>query len=990
MTRKYIDSEINYLAKLVNESSDAIYSRGVDQKILSWNKGAEILFGHTKHEAIGKTSNQLGIYKLTDTEIIAIKSKIIVCGTWKYEMDFYNNEGKHFIGSVTGNLIKDEADKIIAFYFVVKDITAQKEQEHELREENEFLEARNFINTKELHDSEDIYKNIFENSPIPMWIYNPQTLKFLEVNELATIEYGYSKEEFLAMTLMDIQPKEQKELFLKFVKNNNDENLRYKIDYAKHKNKDGTVIDVEITSHHIIYAGSKARLVLANNITKRKAIERELAKSEKLFRAMIENSNDAFTLMDQSLNAIFRSNSTTRITGWTDEDMIGQNATIHIHPDDLPYISEMAKTVLANPGKKIPTSYRNLHKDGQYRWMEGTVINLLNDENVKSIISNYNDITERKIAEEKLQSSELRYRTLLENGNDVVTLFDEKFNVIYRSPSSERITGWTDEDMFGKSGLIHVHPEDEEKAKSVVAQILINPNSNYNVTIRLMNKNGHYIWVDGLIINLLKDDKVNAIVFNFRDISEKKENEEKLASSELRFRTLLENGNDIVAMFDQNFNIIYRSPSATKVLGWTDEDMIGQKGNRNSHPDDMDNVQKSIRMIMENPGIPQNVTFRMLHKNGHYIWVEGLIINLLNDKNIHAIVFNFRDITEFKLATDDIIAREYQYRNLINRISDGFIALDNNACITYINKVAEKLFNREEGYLIGKSLQEEFNDKIEHNFYNAIRDSIETQRPSSLESYSVKLQKWVSCILYPSESGVSCFIRDFTEKKKLEQKLKEQEHQEQSRLISAALEAQEKERNAIGLELHDNVNQILVGTTMLLSVIKNKEEKDDNLLTDCIEHIKKAINENRKIAHTLVAPDIDHKSLFNQIQDLAVTMLHSAGISTIIFNEDLDETLLTKDYIISIYRILQEQFTNIAKHASATNVVIQLSTPDASSFVMKVTDDGIGMDTEMVKKGIGLRNINSRLSVLNGNMKIDTKPGRGFTMEIWIPLLKNN
>ena len=393
---------------------------------------------------------------------------------------------------------------------------------------------------------------------------------------------------------------------------------------------------------------------------------------------------------------------------------------------------------------------------------------------------------------------------------------------------------------------------------------------------------------------------------------------------------------------------------------------------------------------MENPGIPQNVTFRMLHKNGHYIWVEGLIINLLNDKNIHAIVFNFRDITEFKLATDDIIAREYQYRNLINRISDGFIALDNNACITYINKVAEKLFNREEGYLIGKSLQEEFNDKIEHNFYNAIRDSIETQRPSSLESYSVKLQKWVSCILYPSESGVSCFIRDFTEKKKLEQKLKEQEHQEQSRLISAALEAQEKERNAIGLELHDNVNQILVGTTMLLSVIKNKEEKDDNLLTDCIEHIKKAINENRKIAHTLVAPDIDHKSLFNQIQDLAVTMLHSAGISTIIFNEDLDETLLTKDYIISIYRILQEQFTNIAKHASATNVVIQLSTPDASSFVMKVTDDGIGMDTEMVKKGIGLRNINSRLSVLNGNMKIDTKPGRGFTMEIWIPLLKNN
>lgn len=990
MKKKYSNAEMSYLVKLVEESTEAIFSRGLDHKIISWNKGSQLLFGYTKEEAIGKTAKDLGIIKLTEEQIGANISIIIKDGSWQSEMYFFNRDGKQFYGAVSGNLIKDDFDNIISFYFIVKDISNSLQQVRKLKEANELLEAKNFIKTRELNDSEKLYENIFENSPLPMWIYNTETLKFLEVNELATIEYGYSKEEFLAMTVTDIQPEHQKEAFLNFVKSKRAEDPKYRKSYTKHKLKDGSEIDVEITSHKLAYKGAKARIVLSNNVTKRFAAEEKLQASELRFRSILEGGHDIINLFDENFNIIYRSPASERVTGWTDEDLIGKSGFKNIHPDDLDYAMQNMPLLMSTPGVHHNLTIRLINKYGEYRWVEGLIVNRLNDENVKAIVFNFRDITEKKENEKKLASTELRFRSILESSHDVVNLFDQNFNVIYRSPSSERITGWKDEEILGKSGFTNVYKDDLETAKQFIAKIINEPGVPFNVSVRLMNKSGKYKWVEGVINNLLNDENINAIVFNFRDITEKKESEDKLASSELKFRTILENGNDVVTLFDENFLVTYRSPSSVRILGWTDEDMIGKLGISNVHEDDLPYAKSIVGNIMSNPGKTQPVTLRLRKKNNNYIWIEGVIVNLLKDDKVNAILFNFRDVTDVKIATNDIIEREYQYRSLVERISDGFIALDVNARITYINQVAEKLFNRNPGLLIGKSLYNEFNNKIEPIFYNAIKEAIDTKKPSSIESYSAKLQKWISCILYPSETGVSCFIRDLSEKKKLEKELKEQQLQEQSRLVSAALEAQEQERNAIGIELHDNVNQILVGTNMLLSIIKNKSDKDNDMIEECRDLIKNAIHENRKIAHILVAPDLERNNLVNQINELAENMLNNASIKSEIVLDDYDDTLLNKEYIITIYRIVQEQFTNIIKHSKAGNVVITMSSPHQTNFVLKISDDGIGMDQQLVKKGIGLRNINSRLSVVNGKMKIDTNPGKGFTMEINIPIINNN
>jgi len=185
--------------------------------------------------------------------------------------------------------------------------------------------------------------------------------------------------------------------------------------------------------------------------------------------------------------------------------------------------------------------------------------------------------------------------------------------------------------------------------------------------------------------------------------------------------------------------------------------------------------------------------------------------------------------------------------------------------------------------------------------------------------------------------------------------------------------------------LHDNVNQIIVGTKILLSTLKDLSEKDKKLVTWCIKNLQNAIDENRKIAHALVTPDLETDTLVDQINKLSSSMLETAGLKVNKDSSSYPEALLDKEKKIAIYRIAQEQCTNIVKYSKATEVNISISNTD-KNFKMIIADNGIGMERGKKTTGIGLRNINSRLSVFNGTASITTAPGKGFSLEIKIPL----
>jgi len=358
-----------------------------------------------------------------------------------------------------------------------------------------------------------------------------------------------------------------------------------------------------------------------------------------------------------------------------------------------------------------------------------------------------------------------------------------------------------------------------------------------------------------------------------------------------------------------------------------------------------------------------------------------------------------QDITERKEAQEEIRKSNERFQYATGATSDIIWELNFETKQYLVHEGKEKLFGFNKALnwqlgIDGKYIVEEDRERIKKSFSEARKDST---RELWEDEYSVHTSE--NTILYiinhaifiRNEKGKAVraigAITDITEKKKLETALLEQQRKEQLKITATALRAQEKERNLIGQELHDNVNQILVGTKLFLSMVKGNPAKNGSFISSCIESIQHAIDENRKIAHALVTPDFGENKLGEQLSDLTDKMLKTSGLDVQFETSDFHEYLIDDEQKLIAYRILQEQCTNIVKYAKAHLVTISISTEN-DFFVMTISDDGVGMEKGKKANGIGLKNIKGRLSIFNGNAVIKTAPGKGFTLEITMPLAK--
>jgi len=255
------DAAIQRQAMLIEQANEAIFVWDTEAGILEWNKGCELLYGYTREEMVGRFAMDVLQSDLPFTKEEFLEH-LKANREWSGEVMQMTKDGRSVYGDNRYQLIDFEGRNVVLQ--TNRDTTPSRKSEEALKR------------------SESRYRHLFENNPYPMWVYDAETLKFLAVNNAAVFRYGYSKEEFLSMAILDIRPEDEIPKTLERAKS-----TMATIDTTEnwhHRKKDGTVISVEITSHALDWEGRRSRLVLAHDITERLAAQDALRASEEQLR----------------------------------------------------------------------------------------------------------------------------------------------------------------------------------------------------------------------------------------------------------------------------------------------------------------------------------------------------------------------------------------------------------------------------------------------------------------------------------------------------------------------------------------------------------------------------------------------------------------------------------------------------------------------------------------------------------------------------------
>jgi two-component system sensor histidine kinase UhpB len=229
-------------------------------------------------------------------------------------------------------------------------------------------------------------------------------------------------------------------------------------------------------------------------------------------------------------------------------------------------------------------------------------------------------------------------------------------------------------------------------------------------------------------------------------------------------------------------------------------------------------------------------------------------------------------------------------------------------------------------------------------------------------------------------------VQNALDRRRTEEELARQHDLQQKLVMETSIQVQEKEREQIGKELHDNINQILAAAKIYLDIAaKDDDDTRAEALDKCQRNLNLAMEEIRQLSQSLVAPSLGGMGLDLALRKLLENFPLSASLRV-----DLDTTGYLDDIgndgiKLTCYRIAQVQLNNIVKHSRAHNASIILTrTPDRLTLLIR--DDGIGFNPAKKTSGIGFRNIRNRVNYYNGTLDLESAPGKGCTLTITIPL----
>lgn len=794
----------------------------------------------------------------------------------------------------------------------------------------------------------------------------------------------------------------------------------------------------------------------SQDITNAKNIEEQILQSNERFDLIASATTDVIWDWNLKNNSVWWNDNFYNFLGLEKETTKMELDVFlkSMHPDDLKRVSKSIQNAFDNKAVFWTDEYRLMKSDGTINFFLDRA-SIIYDEtgNPLRMVGAMLDLTQIKQAEELIISNEKRFRALIENSSDGLTEVTKEGFVTDISPSGKKILGYCQTETVNHLQNEHIHPNDINIVRNAFEESIKSLNSTKTFEYRHKMPNGNYKWLEMTFNNMLDKSYVNAIVINYKEITERKDSEKTIKLSEEKYRKFFENSIDGILLTNQEGNVLAANPAACEILNRTEEEIIHE--GRSGLTDIKDKALLNLLDNRLNSGNARGELF-LIKKDGTKFPAEisSTTFRISNNELRNTIIF--RDVTERKKAGSELnklnhellllnqansyflhaeneiellkticnlLTEQGKYsmawigfmpnENSINQIIIPKISAGNN--LEYLNEIKIDLADpvlsagpTGQTMITGKAhfVNHIANDPyfsswkskaLKYNFNSSASFPIiiEKNTIASLNIYSELDSAFVQHeteILSRLANNLSFAIKALRNKKaKAEIETALQLSNSQYRQLSSHLQSiREEERTSIAREIHDVLGQQMTAFKYDLAWLGKKKTYEDTNILEKIHAMNKSVDETiqsiRKISSELRPRILDDLGLNAAIEWFISSFEKNTGIKCTLYST-LEGLKIEKLKSITIYRILQEALTNVARHSKASSVQIN-ATILTDEIYLEIQDNGIGI-TEMTQtnfNSLGLLGMNERANMINGILIINGINNIGTSVVLRVPL----
>lgn len=710
-----------------------------------------------------------------------------------------------------------------------------------------------------------------------------------------------------------------------------------------------------------------------------------------LFRDVFSASPIGIAVETLEGQPLFVNPALCSMLGFSEEEMCTKHCVQFSPPEDADKDWRLFQQLRAGSVDHYQLEKRYIRRDGSLLWGKLS-ISLLKRRPSPLVVAMVEDITEKKRAEE----ARFRHAAIVESSDDAIASVTLDGIITSWNPGAERMFGYTESEAIGKPITILVPPELPHEEDQILAKLRAGVRINHYETVRI-GKTGTRIDVS-LSISPIRDATGKTVGFSgiIRDITERRRSEQALRESEERLRFAAQAGKMFAYSWDASTDSIERSGESAEILGLAnDQRLSGSTAFTMVHPDDQQFVRAALaNLTLDHPTF--RITYRIIRPDGNMVWLERNSRGYFDqDGKLKRVVGMVADITERKQAEDKHKRAEEALRSSEERLRlaqegarIGTFERNIRTGVSTWTSELELIHGLPPGGFGGKkNLWESFlHPEDRARVIDLFDQSLETRAPMQGEwriiwpdgSVHWVAGRWRVLLNEAGEPSRMVGVNiDVTERKHAEEALSE--------VNRKLIEAQENERNRIGRELHDDINQRLA----MLAVELERLQQDPSAVEGRVQELRNDVdeisNDVQALSHDLHSSKLEYLGVVAGIKSWCKEFADRQNAS-IHFKSDV-ESVLPVEVGRPLLRILQEAVQNTMKHSGVKHIEVELL-QKSSEIQLIVRDLGRGFDLEdaIKGKGLGLTSMRERARLMNGTTTIESKPMGGTTICVRVPL----